>query len=173
MYRAFYQLQKPVNHKSIAVEELFISTIPIIDSRNRILAYCGRAVEDNLTPKYLFPKNFRKSHHLFNIQSVTPGSQQPVFVVEGFFDCIHIVKAGLTAIALMGNTVSSHQLTMMKRAARFYILMLDGDEAGRYATPRIEAELKRYHIPFRTIHLIDVKEPEQLDEDYLKMTAHR
>lgn len=26
MYRAFYQLQKPVNHKSIAVEELFISS---------------------------------------------------------------------------------------------------------------------------------------------------
>lgn len=147
--------------------------IPIIDSHNRIVAYCGRAVQDNITPKYLFPKNFKKSHHLFNIQSVTPGGQPPVFVVEGFFDCIHIVKAGLTAIALMGNTVSSQQLTMMKRVARFYTLMLDGDEAGRYATPRIETELNRYHIPFRTIHLIDIKEPEQLDEDYLKMTAHR
>lgn len=35
-----------------------------------IVAYAGRAVNDNQSPRYLFPKNFKKSQNLFNIQSI-------------------------------------------------------------------------------------------------------
>jgi DNA primase len=89
--------------------------------------------------------------------------------VEGFFACIHIVKAGLDAIALMGTSVSPHQLSLMKDACRPYILMLDGDEAGRKATPIIENKLNLFKILFRTVNLMDGKQPDQLNDDYLKM----
>lgn len=147
--------------------------IPIINNQKSIVAYCGRAVQDGQTPKYLFPRNFKKSLHLFNIQSIKTALHQPVFIVEGFFDCIHIVRVGLNAIALMGSTISQQQLAMLKATRRYYILMLDGDETGRKASTVIEQKLKRYRIPFRTVHLIDVKEPEELDEDYLKMFTQR
>jgi DNA primase len=88
--------------------------------------------------------------------------------VEGFFACIHIAKAGFDAIALMGTTVSPHQLSLMKEARRFYILMMDGDEAGRKATPIIENKLNLFQIPFRTVNLMDGKQPDQLENDYLK-----
>lgn len=154
--------------------------IPIMDVERHIVAYAGRAVNDNQSPRYLFPKNFKKSQNLFNIQtihcihstnSIKPecNKNKPVFLVEGFFACIHIVKAGLDAIALMGTTVSPHQLSLMKDARRPYILMLDGDEAGRKATPIIENKLNLFKIPFRTVNLMDGKQPDQLNDDYLKM----
>ena len=156
--------------------------IPIIDAERHIVAYAGRAVHDNQSPRYLFPKNFKKSQYLFNIQtihcihsihstsSIKPecNKNKPVFLVEGFFACIHIVKAGFDAIALMGTTVSSHQLSLMKEARKFYIVMLDGDEAGRKATPNIENKLNLFQIPFRTVNLSDGKQPDQLENAYLK-----
>lgn len=154
--------------------------IPIIDAERHIVAYAGRAVNDSQSPRYLFPKNFKKSQNIFNIQTIhciynTNGikpecnKNKPVFLVEGFFACIHIVKAGLDAIALMGKTVSPHQLSLMKNTCRPYILMLDGDEAGRKATPIIENKLNLFQIPFRTVNLMDGKQPDQLNDDYLKM----
>jgi DNA primase len=142
--------------------------IPIIDVERYIVAYAGRAVNDNQSPRYLFPKNFKKSQNLFNIQSITPKSDKPVFLMEGFFACIHIVKAGFDAIALMGTTVSPYQLSLMKDTCRPYILMMDGDEAGRKATPIIENKFNLFQIPFRTVNLSDGKQPDQLENDYLK-----
>lgn len=150
--------------------------IPIIDIERYIVAYAGRAVHDDQSPRYLFPRNFKKSQNLFNIQNISSKSSilnKPVFLVEGFFACIHIVKAGLDAIALMGTTVSPHQLSLMKEARRPYILMLDGDEAGRKATPIIENKLNLFQIPFQTLKLKDDLQPDQFNEAYLKMIVNQ
>jgi DNA primase len=163
--------------------------IPIMDMEQHIVAYAGRTTHNDQSPRYLFPKNFKKSQHLFNIQRIQPihSSQRnprnphiqpldqhgnkPVFLVEGFFACIHIVKAGFEAVSLMGTTVSSYQLDMMKQTRRFYLLMMDGDEAGRKATTIIEQKLTLFQIPFRTINLMEGKQPDELDYDYLKRIA--
>ena len=145
--------------------------IPIIDIEQHIVAYAGRATTDTQSPRYLFPKNFKKSQHLFNIQHIGRTEHEcnkPVFLVEGFFACIHIVKGGFDAVAIMGTTVSSHQLELMKETRRFYVLMMDGDEAGRRATAIIEKKLTLFQIPHRTINLLDAKQPDELDVGYLK-----
>jgi DNA primase len=147
--------------------------IPIIDN-NRIVAYCGRAVNDTQTPKYLFPKNFKKSNFLFNSQLIAYDHfRQPVFIVEGFFDCIHIVQAGLVAVALMGTSISRQQLSILKRTGRSFILMLDGDDAGRKATPLIENRLRQWRISVTTQMLNGRIQPEQLDSDFLRFVADR
>lgn len=73
----------------------------------------------------------------------------------------------------MGATISEQQLIILKKARQSYILMLDGDDTGRKASMQIAQKLKKNRIPVRTIYLMDVKEPEQLDEDYLKFVAGR
>ena len=148
--------------------------IPIMDIEQHIVAYAGRAVRDDQSPRYLFPKNFKKSEHLFNIQHIRSTQRsdhkcnRPVFLVEGFFACIHMVKAGFDAVSIMGTTVSSHQLDLMRETRRSYILMMDGDEAGRKATPIIEKKFTLFQIPFRTINLMHFKQPDELNVDYLK-----
>jgi DNA primase len=165
--------------------------IPVFDIHNRIAAYCGRAVQQNSSPKYLFPKSFNKSYHLFNIQHIAPyvphiastphaprlshkpQPQKPVFIVEGFFDCIHIVKLGFDAVALMGCSITQQQLTLLKELNRFYILMLDGDKAGEIATGKIAKKMTQAEIAFKTVYLIDYKEPELLDYCELEIISRK
>lgn len=136
--------------------------IPIIDFDANLVAYCGRAVQHNLLPKYLFPPQFNKASYLFNMHNIIPHSPNPVFIVEGFFDCIHIAALGFDAIALMGNSISQTQIELLKEIKRPYILMLDGDQAGRNAMAKAEKKLKQQHITFNSIYLNHVIEPEQL-----------
>ncbi len=145
--------------------------IPIYDPGNRIVAYCGRAVNNDTSPKYLFPKNFNKSRHLFNIQHIAPQIKKPVFIVEGFFDCIHLGKLGFDALALMGNSISKQQISIIKDINRFYILMLDGDEAGQKAIYKVEQNMKKSKLQFKKVCLGDGKEPEDLDEYSLMVIA--
>jgi DNA primase len=145
--------------------------IPIFDPDNKIAAYCGRSIQDNISPKYFFPKGFNKSHYLFNIQHINSYSKKPVFVVEGFFDCIHIVKLGFDALAIMGSAISQQQLSLLKKMNRFYILMMDGDEAGRNASIMISKKMKLFNLAFQTVYLVHVKEPEFLDYHSLDCIA--
>lgn len=143
--------------------------IPIIDKNKNIVAYCGRAVDQNYSPKYLFPKNFKKNNHLFNIQNIIPGSSKPLVIVEGFFDCIHLVKMGFNSVALMGSTISINQLKLLKESKRLCVLMMDGDHAGKKATFINSNSLKTSHIPFRSIYLNQSLEPENLDQITIKI----
>jgi len=143
--------------------------IPIIDRNKKLIAYCGRAIDPNTYPKYLFPRNFNKSKHLFNIQNIMPSSPKPVFVVEGFFDCLHILKLGFDAVALMGNSISQYQLEILKQLDRAYILMLDGDEAGRKGMQKAKQLIKQEKLVCKPVYLADVIEPESLEYDFLKV----
>jgi DNA primase len=145
--------------------------IPICDLDKNTVAYCGRAIDDHLLPKYLFPKNFRKSDYLFNLQNIISGCPKPVFIVEGFFDCIHICSLGFAAVAIMGTTISTQQLTLLKQIDRSYILMLDGDQAGQIAMTRVKNILEKEHISCKCVYLDDSQEPEMLSQHELQNFA--
>jgi DNA primase len=129
-------------------------------------SYCGRAIDKNTSPKYLFPRHFNKSKYLFNIQNIIPSSPKPLFIVEGFFDCIHIVKHGFDAVALMGTSISQFQLELLIQINRVYIIMLDGDEAGQKAMIKAKHQMKQANLEFKPICLVDRIEPESLEYDY-------
>lgn len=145
--------------------------IPIADTDKNILAYCGRTIHKNVTPRYLFPKGFPKSEYLFNIQNIIYGVPKPVFIVEGFFGCIHIHALGFDSVALMGTTISAQQIELLKQSGRRYILMLDGDETGKQAMIKISSILKKMNIPFKSVYLGYKKEPEMLSKDDLEEIA--
>lgn len=142
--------------------------IPIMDRYKKQVGFCGRTVHPGILPKYLFNKDFKKSFHLYNIQNIVPHRRMPVFIVEGFFDCIHVVVNGFDCIALMGNSISTHQLKLLKEMERNYILMLDGDDAGRKATPGVVKQMEQNGLSFRVVQLSNDLEPEALGyEDLL------
>lgn len=143
--------------------------IPIIDTDKKRIAYCGRAIDKDTSPKYLFPRHFNKSKYLFNIQNIIPSSPKPLFIVEGFFDCIHIVKHGFDAVALMGTSISQFQLELLIQINRGYILMLDGDEAGQKAMIKAKHQMKQANLEFKPVCLVDRIEPESLEYDSLRL----
>ncbi len=145
--------------------------IPICDLDRNTAAYCGRTIHDHISPKYLFPKSFHKSRYLFNLQNIMPNLQKPVFIVEGFFDCIYIHSLGFDSIALMGTTISQQQISLLKLINRPYILMLDGDFVGQQAMEKIKNIMKRENISVMEVYLEDKKEPESLSKEDLKIIA--
>ena len=68
--------------------------IPIANARGQTVAYAGRALDDSL-PKYKLPAGFRKAWELFNLHRAAATGSQTVIVVEGYFDCLRVHRAGL------------------------------------------------------------------------------
>ena len=122
--------------------------IPIHNADGKLVAYVGRWPGDppEDTPKYKLPAGFRKSEELFNLhRALQADPSLPLVIVEGFFDCLHLVQNGIVrVVALMGCQLSKAQEELL--AAHLepgdrIILMLDEDEAGRagreYAVQRL------------------------------------
>jgi len=115
--------------------------IPIHDHQGRLVAYCGRALDDAV-PRYRFPVGFQKSQVLFNYHRAWVAGEDRVIVVEGFFDCLRVHQAGFPCVvALMGARLSAAQKNLLADRFSHVVLLLDGDQTGRAATAQIARDL--------------------------------
>jgi DNA primase len=135
--------------------------IPIRDEQSRLVAYAGRAVNEE-KPKYRFPAGFRKSQVLFNLDRAIETDSLNVIVVEGFFDAMKVHQAGHPAVvALMGSAFSQRQSDLLLSHFASVTLMLDGDPPGRRATEGI-AELLKPRVRVHQVELPNRTQPDQL-----------
>jgi DNA primase len=115
---------------------------PIADFRGRIVAFGGRALDPEVSAKYLnSPETplFRKGGLLYNGAAARAATQKgaSLIVVEGYIDAIAMVSAGFEAtVAPLGTALTEDQLLLLWRMAEEPILCFDGDSAGRRAAYR-------------------------------------
>ena len=115
---------------------------PIADWRGRVIAFGGRALDKDVSAKYLnSPETplFHKGATLYNIASARKAAHEGarVVAVEGYIDAIAMVIAGYEAtVAPLGTALTADQLALMWRMADEPILCFDGDDAGRRAAYR-------------------------------------
>jgi len=119
---------------------------PITDSRGRVIAFGGRALEKDAPAKYLnSPETplFHKGATLYNIaaarQAAHDGAKNSValVVVEGYVDVIAMVRAGYAAtVAPLGTALTEEQLALIWKMADEPVLCFDGDGAGLRAAYR-------------------------------------
>jgi DNA primase len=88
-------------------------------------------------------------------------------LVEGFFDVLNVVKAGFDAVALMGVSMSKQQRALLLSHFSEVVLLLDGDDAGRYETRRI-AEALKHQIKLRIGVVPDGRQPDSLRADEIR-----
>jgi DNA primase len=136
--------------------------IPIHNAAGELVAYAGRSV-DSSEPKYLFPPGFRKSAELFNLHRVNSNPSQELIVVEGFFDCVRVHRAGFpNVVALMGCTMSREQTKLLCAVCSQVVLFLDGDSAGRQALSAISTTLAARGFKVRKVCLPDGWQPDKM-----------
>jgi DNA primase len=115
---------------------------PISDWRGKVIAFGGRALDKEVSAKYLnSPETplFHKGGTLYNIADARKAAHDGarVIAVEGYVDVIALVTAGFEAtVAPLGTALTTDQLGLMWRMADEPILCFDGDEAGRRAAYR-------------------------------------
>jgi DNA primase len=115
---------------------------PILDWRGRVIAFGGRALDKEVSAKYLnSPETplFHKGATLYNIAAARKAAHEgaPVIAVEGYVDVIAMVTAGYEAtVAPLGTALTADQLALMWRMADEPTLCFDGDDAGRRAAYR-------------------------------------
>ncbi len=115
---------------------------PICDRSGRVIAFGGRAMDKEVSAKYLnSPETplFHKSHVLYNHHNARKAAHDKgaVIAVEGYVDVISMAAVGFShVVAPMGTALTPEQCELMWRMAEEPVLCFDGDKAGRKAAYR-------------------------------------
>ncbi len=115
---------------------------PITDKKNRVIAFGGRAIGDEL-PKYLNSAEtefFKRNQTLYNsfLARKAIFSKGYVVVVEGYMDAIALFKSGLeNVVAGLGTALGSEHLKELFFLTDKIVICLDGDSAGIRAAKRV------------------------------------
>ncbi|MBD8899499.1 DNA primase [Rhodanobacter sp. DHG33] len=123
---------------------------PILDRRGRVIAFGGRVLSSEQSPKYLnSPETplFHKGRELFALWQVKQANPklERIVVVEGYMDVIALHQAGLPiAVATLGTATTPEHTELLFRAAPDVVFCFDGDRAGRAAAWKaLDAALPR------------------------------
>jgi hypothetical protein len=155
-------------------------TIPIYDINKRLVAFAGRALSDNVHPKYLNTPNtalYQKRHILYGahlatdlIKTQRQLGKKPVllWLVEGYFDAMHLLAAGIPAVALCGTALSVTQLRWLTSLPATICLALDPDPAGLMRALEIFLTLRVHGAKVAVCLLPDGKDVDQCDPGLLQ-----
>jgi DNA primase len=113
---------------------------PIRDAKGRVVGFGGRAMRDDIKPKYInSPESeiFYKNQILYGLFESRKARAEEWLMVEGYMDVIALHQAGLPgAVAALGTATNvDHLQTLFKQNSRV-TLAFDGDNAGQRAAWR-------------------------------------
>lgn len=115
---------------------------PIEDLQDRTVAFGGRALDREATPKYLNSREspaFQKGRLLYALNRAREGIRETgeVVVTEGYMDALACHQAGVAnAVATLGTALTLDHVLLLKRFAARAVLVYDADTAGRLASER-------------------------------------
>ena len=112
---------------------------PIHDRRGRVIAFGGRVLDPEDTPKYLnSPETalFHKGRELYGLWQAKQANPklERLVVVEGYMDVVALAQYGVTqAVATLGTATTPDHAELLFRNAPDVFFCFDGDRAGRSA----------------------------------------
>ncbi|WP_297830213.1 DNA primase [Thermomonas sp.] len=112
---------------------------PIHDRRGRVIAFGGRVISAEDSPKYLnSPETplFHKGRELYGLWQARQANAklERLIVVEGYMDVVALAQYGVSqAVATLGTATTSEHAELLFRNAADVFFCFDGDRAGRAA----------------------------------------
>jgi DNA primase len=149
---------------------------PILSSREKVIAFGGRAMSPDAPAKYLNSNEtelFHKGQVLYNFARARRASQGTggareggVIAVEGYMDVIALHQAGVeNAVAPLGTALTESQLDLLWKMSSEPVLCFDGDGAGMRAANRAADLALPFLKPGRSVRfalLPEGKDPDDL-----------
>ena len=139
--------------------------IPILDVRNRVIAFGGRVLGDAKRFKYLnSPENivYSKGKHLFGLNVAKKHTDKKLLVVEGYMDVISLHQRGIkNVVAALGTALTTNQGWLLRKSAEQIILGFDADGAGQTAILRAMEVMQNMGSDIRVLQMSGAKDPDE------------
>ena len=139
--------------------------IPILDVRNRVIAFGGRVLGDAKRFKYLnSPENvvYSKGKHLFGLNVAKKYDHKKLLIVEGYMDAISLHQRGVTnVVAALGTALTTNQGWLLRKNAEQVILGFDADGAGQNAIMRAMEVMQNMGCDMRVLQMTGAKDPDE------------
>ena len=100
--------------------------IPFINRNGKLFYFQARALGDE-QPKYLNCKNLKSSQILYPFDY---GSQKPLYITEGVFDCLSLQAVGLNATTTLSCFTSREQMLQLSQYTGPLVCAFDSDGPG-------------------------------------------
>ena len=134
-------------------------TFPVWDEKNNLVAITKRSVS---TKQFYIPEDLEKPVYLLNV--IKALNMTVVAVCESQLNTLNCWKYGLPAVGLFG-TGSQHQMDILKKSGiRHFILLFDGDEAGRKGATKFKNSMQE-DILITDVHMYWGKDVSDLTSD--------
>jgi DNA primase len=138
---------------------------PIYDSQARVVAFGGRVIGPG-EPKYLNSAEspvFVKGGTLYGLNWAKHAMRRDdrALLVEGYFDCIRLVAAGVeSTVAPLGTALTEPQAELIRKYTKTVFLLYDSDKAGLKATFRAGDVLLRQGMKVHVVTLPEGEDPD-------------
>ncbi len=138
---------------------------PIYDPAGHVVGFGGRLLGPG-EPKYLnSPESpvFSKGKLLYGLNWAKQAARRDerMLVVEGYFDVVRIIGAGVeSVVAPMGTALTEDQAKLIRRYTDRVYLLYDSDKAGLKATFRSGDELLRQGAAVQVVTLPEGEDPD-------------
>lgn len=138
---------------------------PILDASAHTVGFGGRLLGPG-EPKYLNSAEssvFSKGRLLYNYSSARHAIRRAerVVLVEGYFDVVRMVDAGLEeVVAPMGTALTDDQADLIARSASTVFLLYDSDAPGQKASFRSADVLLARGVTVRMVTLPEGEDPD-------------
>ena len=184
----FNELYTELNTKGFTEEEILASCLvnknpdgkfidrfrnrlmfPIIDIRERVIAFGGRVLDDS-KPKYInSPEDivYSKGRNLFAFNIAKKNNPKTIIMVEGYMDAVSLHQRGITnAVASLGTALTEAQGRLLRRSCEKVIIGYDADGAGQAATLRGLEILQNLGCDIRILQIEGAKDPDEFVVKY-------
>lgn len=142
---------------------------PIQDTRNRVIAFGGRVLDDS-KPKYINSSEnivYSKGKHLFGLNIAKKEHLKKIIIVEGYMDAISLHQRGITnAVASLGTALTESQGRLLRKSSEQVIIGYDADGAGQAATVRGLEILQNLGCDIRILQIEGAKDPDEFVTKY-------
>lgn len=113
---------------------------PIRDAKGRVVGFGGRALNDEIKPKYINSPDsevFHKNQLLYGLYEGRKDRAQNWLMVEGYMDVIALQQNGISgATATLGTASNADHLNILFKQNNQITIAFDGDAAGQKAARR-------------------------------------
>ena len=113
---------------------------PIRDPKGRVVGFGGRALNDEIKPKYINSPDsevFHKNQLLYGLYEGRKQKAHDWLMVEGYMDVIALQQYGIYgAVATLGTASNTEHLNILFKQNNRITIAFDGDTAGQKAARR-------------------------------------